>query len=107
MCWDHSLILETRKEGTVNVTKAYSNIIDIINAAEEAANTADRAANDTLQVLNSSSTVCVNEHVHLLTYLLLTWCVLSTHSLSTGTVCVLIWYYQGTYWVCTLYLLGT
>ncbi|XP_013886048.1 laminin subunit alpha-5 [Austrofundulus limnaeus] len=44
-----SLILETRKEGTVNVTKAYSNIIDIINAAEEAANMADRAANDTLE----------------------------------------------------------
>lgn len=72
MCWERSLILETRKEGTVNVTKAYSNIIDIINAAEEAANTADRAANDTLEVQNTSSTVCTNEHIHLLAYLLLT-----------------------------------
>ncbi|XP_037539701.1 laminin subunit alpha-5 [Nematolebias whitei] len=44
-----SLVSETRKEGTVNVTKAYSNIIDNINKAEEASNMADGAANDTLE----------------------------------------------------------
>ncbi|XP_037833033.1 laminin subunit alpha-5 isoform X1 [Kryptolebias marmoratus] len=50
-----SVVVETRKEGTVKVTKAYSNIIDNINKAEEAANIADRAANDTLENIKKQS----------------------------------------------------
>ncbi|XP_015822830.1 laminin subunit alpha-5 isoform X1 [Nothobranchius furzeri] len=44
-----SVVAETRKEGIVDVTKAYSNIINSISEAEETANMAEKAANDTLE----------------------------------------------------------
>ncbi|XP_041655744.1 laminin subunit alpha-5 isoform X2 [Cheilinus undulatus] len=44
-----SLIEETRKEGFVDVTQAYNKIINSIKEAEEAANMAAKAANDTVE----------------------------------------------------------
>ncbi|TMS15950.1 Laminin subunit alpha-5 [Larimichthys crocea] len=42
-----SLVADTRKDGIVDVTQAYNKIINSIKAAEEAAKTAEKAANDT------------------------------------------------------------
>lgn len=57
------MVLETRKDGTVNVTKAYSNIIDNIKEAEEASNMADGAANDTLEVQEHCLLLSVSQSV--------------------------------------------
>lgn len=45
-----SLVADTRKDGIVDVTQAYNKIINSIKAAEEAAKTAEKAANDTWEV---------------------------------------------------------
>lgn len=44
------LVEETKREGIVDVTQAYSRIISSIREAEDAARTADRAAHHALQV---------------------------------------------------------
>ncbi|XP_015258525.1 PREDICTED: laminin subunit alpha-5, partial [Cyprinodon variegatus] len=44
-----SLVSETNKDPSVDLTKAYNNIVNKISAAEEAARMAEKAANDTLQ----------------------------------------------------------
>ncbi|XP_041858853.1 laminin subunit alpha-5 isoform X2 [Melanotaenia boesemani] len=44
-----SLIAETKKNGIVDVTKAYNNVLNNIKEAEEAAKMAEKAANDTLE----------------------------------------------------------
>ncbi|KAM9752098.1 laminin subunit alpha-5 isoform 2-T2 [Menidia menidia] len=46
-----SLVEETKKEGIVDVTQAYNNIINSIKAAEEAAKMAEKAASDTSEIL--------------------------------------------------------
>lgn len=45
-----SVIAETKKEGIVDVTQSYNKIINSIKEAEEAANMAYKAANDTMEV---------------------------------------------------------
>lgn len=44
------LVNDTKKEGFVDVTQAYSKIINSIREAEEAAKMADRNAQDALEV---------------------------------------------------------
>ncbi|XP_047462931.1 laminin subunit alpha-5 isoform X2 [Mugil cephalus] len=44
-----SLVAETNRDGTVNGTKVYNNIINSIKEAEDAAMMAEKAANDTLE----------------------------------------------------------
>lgn len=44
------LVEDTRKDGLVDVTQAYSKIINSIREAEEAAKRADQAAQDALEV---------------------------------------------------------
>lgn len=44
------LVEETKKEGTVDVTQAYSKIINSIREANHAAKLADKAAQHALQV---------------------------------------------------------
>ncbi|KAK5624087.1 hypothetical protein CRENBAI_015003 [Crenichthys baileyi] len=44
-----SLVAETNKDPSVDLTKVYNNIVNNISAAEEAARLAEKAANDTLQ----------------------------------------------------------
>ncbi|KAM4737780.1 laminin subunit alpha-5 isoform 2-T2 [Anableps anableps] len=44
-----SLIAETKKDPSVDLTKAYNNVVNNISAAEEAARLAEKAANDTLE----------------------------------------------------------
>lgn len=44
------MIAETKKEGIVDVTQSYNKIINSIKEAEEAANMAYKAANDTMEV---------------------------------------------------------
>lgn len=45
-----SLVEETKKEGFVDVTQAYSKIINSIREAEDAAKMADKAASDATKV---------------------------------------------------------
>ncbi|XP_035998362.1 laminin subunit alpha-5 [Fundulus heteroclitus] len=44
-----SLVSDTNKDPSVDLTKVYNNIVNNISAAEEAARMAEKAANDTLQ----------------------------------------------------------
>uniref|UniRef100_A0A096M5Y4 Uncharacterized protein n=1 Tax=Poecilia formosa TaxID=48698 RepID=A0A096M5Y4_POEFO len=44
-----SLIAETKKDSSVDLTKAYNNVVNNITAAEHAAKMAEKAANDTLE----------------------------------------------------------
>ncbi|KAM8862639.1 laminin subunit alpha-5 isoform 2-T2 [Spinachia spinachia] len=44
-----SVVAETKKDGIVDVTHSYNKIINTIKEAEEAANTAYKAANDTME----------------------------------------------------------
>lgn len=44
------LVEETKREGFVDVTQAYSKIINSIREAEEAAKMADKAAHDAVEV---------------------------------------------------------
>lgn len=48
------LVEETKKEGFVDVTQAYSKIINSIREAEEAAKMADKAADDAVEVQDFS-----------------------------------------------------
>uniref|UniRef100_A0A8C2ZML6 Laminin subunit alpha-5 n=1 Tax=Cyclopterus lumpus TaxID=8103 RepID=A0A8C2ZML6_CYCLU len=48
-----SVVTETKKDGLVDVTKAYNKIINSIKEAEEAAKMAEKAANDTMEVQNT------------------------------------------------------
>lgn len=44
------LVEDTKKDGLVDVTQAYGKIINSVREAEEAARTADQAAQDALEV---------------------------------------------------------
>lgn len=56
MCCYYSLIAETKKDPSVDLTKVYNNVVNNITAAEHAAKMAEKAANDTLEV---------HKHTHL------------------------------------------
>lgn len=58
-----SLVAETKKEGLVDVTQAYNKIINSIKEAEEAANMAGKAANDTMEVQDARSCFHLYEHI--------------------------------------------
>lgn len=49
------LVENTKKDGLVDMTQAYGKIINSIREAEEAARTADRAAQDALKVRDCPS----------------------------------------------------
>lgn len=57
-----SLVAETKKEGLVDVTQAYNKIINSIKEAEEAANMADKAANDAMEVQDTRLFFHLYEH---------------------------------------------
>ncbi|XP_054881817.1 laminin subunit alpha-5-like, partial [Poeciliopsis prolifica] len=65
-----SLIAETKKDPSVDLTKAYNNVVNNITAAEHAAKMAEKAANDTLeniknQDLGKSASALKNHSIEL------------------------------------------